>query len=90
MACFGSPKFDRSPALHILSADSRFPDVTPGEQLESGNHFLAIFPSPTTSHPQSDEEENKQKIRGGGREATKINKDQKYISGWWRRFWTSW
>jgi len=91
MACFGSPKFDRSPALHILSADSRFPDVTPGEQLESGNHFLAIFPSPTTTtHTQSDEEENKQKIRGGGRDAAEINTDQKYISGWWRRFWTSW
>jgi hypothetical protein len=44
MACFGSPKFDRNEALHILSADSRFPDITPGKQLLSGNHFLAIFP----------------------------------------------
>lgn len=90
MACFGSPKFDRSPALHILSADSRFPDITPGEQLESGNHFLAIFPSPTNSHPQSDEEENKQRIRGGGREITKVDEgNNKYVSGWWRRFWSS-
>ena len=44
MACFGSPKFDRREPLHILSADSRFPDVTPGKQLDSGNHFLAVFP----------------------------------------------
>jgi len=44
MACFGSPKFDLKEPLHILSADSRFPDITPGKQLASGNHFLAIFP----------------------------------------------
>jgi hypothetical protein len=44
MACFGLPKFDRRPALHILSADSRFPDLQPGEQLAAGNHFLAVFP----------------------------------------------
>jgi hypothetical protein len=44
MACFGSPKFDRKEALHILSADSRFPDVAPGKQLAAGNHFLALFP----------------------------------------------
>jgi hypothetical protein len=44
MACFGSPKFDRREALHILSADSRFPDIEKGKQLASGNHFLALFP----------------------------------------------
>ena len=68
MACFGSPKFDRAQALHILSADSRFPDVKPGEQLESGNHFLAIFPEQTKNYkPRIDiEEEKKQRIRGGG------------------------
>jgi len=44
MACFGSPRFDRREALHILSADSRFPDLVPGEQLSAGNHFLAVFP----------------------------------------------
>lgn len=44
MACFGSPKFDRKEPLHILSADSRFPDISPGSQLASGNHFLALFP----------------------------------------------
>jgi len=44
MACFGSPKFDKKEPFHILSADSRFPDVSPGKQLSSGNHFLAIFP----------------------------------------------
>jgi len=45
MACFGSPKFNRRDAIHILSADSRFPDVTPGKQLQNGNHFLALFPA---------------------------------------------
>lgn len=45
MACFGSPKFDKKQALHILSADSRFPDVKPGQQAAAGNHFLAIFPA---------------------------------------------
>lgn len=101
MACFGSPKFDRVPALHILSADSRFPDVNPGEQLESGNHFLAIFPEPISkSHnPQSDEEETKQRIRGGDRggiiiKATAEEEDEDPLSGittsgWWRRFWSS-
>jgi hypothetical protein len=44
MACFGSPKFDRREPLHILSADSRFPDIDPGKHMESGNHFLAMFP----------------------------------------------
>lgn len=44
MACFGSPKFDRKEPLHILSADSRFPDISPGRQLPIGNHFLALFP----------------------------------------------
>jgi len=44
MACFGSPKYDRKEAIHILSADSRFPDLQPGQQLSSGNHFLALFP----------------------------------------------
>jgi hypothetical protein len=57
MACFGSPKFDRQQALHILSADSRFPDLIPGKQLSSGNHFLAIFPE--------DKKSKKQRLRGG-------------------------
>lgn len=56
MACFGSPKFDRREAIHILSADSRFPDVSPGRQLESGNHFLALFPLDCSV---------KRKVRGG-------------------------
>jgi hypothetical protein len=56
MACFGSPKFDRNRALHILSADSRFPDLAPGKQLASGNHFLAMFPV---------EKQKKQRLRGG-------------------------
>lgn len=46
IACFGSPRFDRCKggALHVLSADSRFPDLRIGEQMEQGNHFLALFP----------------------------------------------
>jgi len=44
MACFGSPLFDKREPLCVLSADSRFPDVRPGKQMESGNHFMALFP----------------------------------------------
>lgn len=44
MACFGSPKFDSREPLHILSADCRFPDLAPGLQSHSGNHFMAVFP----------------------------------------------
>ena len=44
MACFGSPKFDRKEPLHILSADSRFPDIEPKRIRRVGNHFLALFP----------------------------------------------
>ena len=44
MACFGSPKFDYKEPIHILSADSRFPDLKPGQEASNGNHFLAIFP----------------------------------------------
>ena len=44
MACFGSPKFDRREPLHILSADSRFPDIEPRRVRKVGNHFLALFP----------------------------------------------
>ena len=67
MACFGSPKFDKQPALHILSADSRFPDLIPGKQLASGNHFLAMFPE--EAHKQqrkkSHSSNKKPKLRGG-------------------------
>jgi OTU-like cysteine protease len=61
MACFGSPKFDHRRPLHILSADSRFPDVPPGQQLSSGNHFLAVFPAQRGPKPTS-----RRKLRGGG------------------------
>ncbi|CAM9981171.1 unnamed protein product [Laminaria digitata] len=46
MACFGSPCFDDKQVIHILSADSRFPNLKPGRQLANGNHFLALFPCP--------------------------------------------
>eukprot|EP00560_Eucampia_antarctica_P002539 CAMPEP_0197840812 /NCGR_PEP_ID=MMETSP1437-20131217/45823_1 /TAXON_ID=49252 ORGANISM="Eucampia antarctica, Strain CCMP1452" /NCGR_SAMPLE_ID=MMETSP1437 /ASSEMBLY_ACC=CAM_ASM_001096 /LENGTH=337 /DNA_ID=CAMNT_0043450477 /DNA_START=270 /DNA_END=1283 /DNA_ORIENTATION=- len=59
MACFGSPKFDsKGEPLCILSADSRFPDVTPGRQLASGNHFLALFP-----YQQRQEEDQERQSR---------------------------
>lgn len=64
MACFGSPKFDKRHALHILSADSRFPDLQPGRQLASGNHFLAIFP--TTISQKRRKPKKRTKLRGGG------------------------
>jgi len=63
MACFGSPKFDRNRALHILSADSRFPDLTPGRQLASGNHFLALFPK--TMEDLKRRSKKGPKLRGG-------------------------
>ena len=41
----GSPNYDKKAPLYILSADGRFPDsVSPGSQLEEGDHFLAMFP----------------------------------------------
>mmetsp|Transcript_41077 Transcript_41077/g.118118 ORF Transcript_41077/g.118118 Transcript_41077/m.118118 type:complete len:318 (-) Transcript_41077:4-957(-) len=63
MACFGSPKFDKRAALHILSADSRFPDLQPGRQLTSGNHFLALFPTAASEQKKS---KKRAKLRGGG------------------------
>jgi hypothetical protein len=66
MACFGSPRFDKRDALHILSADSRFPDLQPGTQLAAGNHFLAVFPvSETISR-------RKRLLRGGGSRIFKL------------------
>lgn len=47
MATFGSPKYDSKKPLHILSADSRFPDVSPNLLKANGNHFMAIFPIST-------------------------------------------
>jgi hypothetical protein len=44
LATFGSPKFNSNEPLHILSADSRFPDIEPNNALKDGNHFLAMFP----------------------------------------------
>ena len=44
-ALFGSPDFDNKSPLFILSADGRFPtSVEPGNQLEEGDHFLAMYP----------------------------------------------
>jgi len=70
MACFGSPRYDKFQALHILSADSRFPDITPGSQLSEGNHFLAVFP--VTNRDGDDDDlkqrrrrKRKKRLRGG-------------------------
>jgi hypothetical protein len=70
MACFGSPRFDKQQALHILSADSRFPDIRPGQQLAHGNHFLAVFPvndddDDDFEHDGDNGKSNKRKLRGG-------------------------
>lgn len=86
MACFGSPKFDRREALHILSADSRFPDVSPGKQLDSGNHFLAVFPLPRSA-------QRKARVRGGA-ESRALIKDEAHgrwkfatwVALWWSAF----
>eukprot|EP00546_Thalassionema_frauenfeldii_P011418 CAMPEP_0178919618 /NCGR_PEP_ID=MMETSP0786-20121207/14538_1 /TAXON_ID=186022 /ORGANISM="Thalassionema frauenfeldii, Strain CCMP 1798" /LENGTH=324 /DNA_ID=CAMNT_0020593571 /DNA_START=22 /DNA_END=993 /DNA_ORIENTATION=- len=59
IACFGTPRFDRKEALHILSTDSRFPDVTPGKQLAMGNHFMSLFPEVMTS------KRKRVRVRGG-------------------------
>lgn len=59
MCCFGSPKYDSREAIHVLSADSRFPDVSPGRQLREGNHFLSVFPAPAARRQP--------RIRGGGK-----------------------
>ena len=58
IACFGSPKFDRQGReLHVLSADSRFPDLRVGDQMEQGNHFLALFPASTPTRQMEREAE---------------------------------
>ena len=73
MACFGSPKYDHKAAIHILSADSRFPDLRPGQQLSAGNHFLAVFPM-DEQELNNDDDDNaglgdqrrrRKRIRGG-------------------------
>ena len=72
MACFGSPKFDKQSALHILSADSRFPDIIPGQQAESGNHFMAMFPE-EREQSQKNQKKKKRRIRGGDNNAPAAN-----------------
>ncbi len=93
MACFGSPKFDKRPALHILSADSRFPDLQPGRQLPSGNHFLAIFP--TVVSEKTKKTKKRTKLRGGGDSLCKDNDEEQplllrlFCNQWLSRLWTS-
>ena len=86
MACFGSPKFDRREPLHILSADSRFPDIEPGKQNASGNHFLVLLPQEymtAIDHAQKVRYEKKtttsrrqknKRVRGGARDQQNVRK----------------
>ena len=67
MACFGSPKYDRKEPLHILSADSRFPDVEPKRIRRVGNHFLALFPVTRSSNGGLSQFRKHALIRGGSR-----------------------
>ena len=87
MACFGSPKFDRREPLHILSADSRFPDVEPRRIRKVGNHFLALFPVNTLKHGADHHNQQQQQqqrfrrhalIRGGSR--IEGNKNREKVS----------
>jgi len=66
MACFGSPRFDRREPLHILSADSRFPDIQPGKHQSTGNHFLALFPDPHGEVASFVPRPARARVRGGG------------------------
>mmetsp|Transcript_54914 Transcript_54914/g.133365 ORF Transcript_54914/g.133365 Transcript_54914/m.133365 type:complete len:451 (+) Transcript_54914:177-1529(+) len=103
MACFGSPKYDRHEPLHILSADSRFPDIDPGNHLPVGNHFLAIFPEPIQrsnnrrrdEEQEEEEEEDDDEISGGllrgGYDDGSSSPGHRILWGlmdWWDRFWT--
>ena len=49
----GSPTmYDQKEPLHILHADGRFPNILPGQQKESGDHFFALFPLSDTLYTQ--------------------------------------
>ena len=92
MACFGSPKFDRREPLHILSADSRFPDISPGRQLDSGNHFLAMFPHSLTHRKETG---RKSGLRGGDVVTSSIEETARWklaawVALWWTTFSTFW
>jgi hypothetical protein len=91
MATFGSPKYDSKMPLHILSADSRFPDVNPESIFENGNHFMALFPVDIMSKWASTEEKDdsmdnsdrKQMIRGGGGAAVLMPSDEEEEENNW-------
>ncbi len=72
MACFGSPKFDQREPLHILSADSRFPDIEPGKQLSSGNHFLALFPEGVIAAVMEEQERRARELERIKRKKVKV------------------
>jgi len=64
IACFGSPLFDDKVPLHVLSADSRFPEIKPGRQAARGSHFLALIPVSThqAALQKQKEEAEKRKV----------------------------
>eukprot|EP00574_Skeletonema_japonicum_P010022 CAMPEP_0201720300 /NCGR_PEP_ID=MMETSP0593-20130828/5295_1 /ASSEMBLY_ACC=CAM_ASM_000672 /TAXON_ID=267983 /ORGANISM="Skeletonema japonicum, Strain CCMP2506" /LENGTH=283 /DNA_ID=CAMNT_0048210925 /DNA_START=519 /DNA_END=1370 /DNA_ORIENTATION=- len=76
LATFGSPKFDSKEPLHILSADSRFPDVDPKCALKDGNHFLAMFP---VDRMRACLRENY--FNGGGRKGKTFNDRNQRVRG---------
>jgi hypothetical protein len=96
MACFGSPKYDHNTAIHILSADSRFPDVRPGHQLSAGNHFLALFPISRKKYKNNNDDDDddddtgdhqphrRKRIRGGDSTSSSSNdKDDDHDEAGW-------
>lgn len=48
-ARFGSPTFDAEEPISILCCDGRYPHIRPGEQIATGDHFMALFPMPSSS-----------------------------------------
>ena len=96
MATFGSPKYDGNTPLHILSADSRFPDVPPECILENGNHFMALFPVDIMSKwaissslanrndsGASLESDRKQRLRGGGTAVVLSSREEAQENKYW-------
>ncbi|CAM9714041.1 unnamed protein product [Chrysoparadoxa australica] len=80
MACFGSPCYDNEEPIHILSADSRFPNLKAGRQLPNGNHFLSLFPC----SKEMDGVLETTSVSGGGGEV-RLQEDS-----WWGRVVHKW
>jgi len=81
MATFGSPKYDTKVPLHILSADSRFPDVSPEIARENGNHFMAIFPVSAMREYVNDETATSRGKEGGGGSVDSAGERKRRVRG---------